>query len=155
MTSLTTGHINSILKGNAMTKPYFIGTFPSCMIGPLPRRKEYCFITNTDNHESSGTHWNSWVVKDKIIYFFDSFGRSPLHAAFPHDYRDILLMFNNNFQYFDKQIQPIDSFTCGYYCIHFIMIFSIGLDLNNFSSEYSSDTNKNDIIVMNIIRSIV
>ena len=64
-------------------------------------------------------------------------------------------MFNNNFRYFDKQIQPIGSYTCGFYCAHFILIFSMGLDLNSFSAEYLKDTNENDIIVTKIIQSII
>ncbi len=152
--ALNTNHINTILKANPYTRRHFIGTFPCCAIEILPKKKIYSFITNVDHHSDSGTHWNAWVVKDKTVFFFDSFGRSPFHPSFPHDYQDILLKFKS-FKYFKRQIQSINSFTCGYFCIHFVLNFSLGLDIGSFSSDYKNDTNKNDIVVMKIIQSIV
>ena len=68
--ALSTQQLDSMLKQEPMTKRYFIGVFPSCFINQvsLPRRN-HCFITNTDNHESSGEHWNAWFVRDGILYF--------------------------------------------------------------------------------------
>ena len=152
--ALNTSNLNTILNENCVTKRYFIGTFPSCTIGRLPRKKAFAFITNTDHHNNSGTHWNAWFARDGTVYFFDSFGRSPLHETFPHDYRDILLKFDT-FKYFNGQIQSVDSFCCGYFCIHFILNLCLGLDMQSFSRDYFKDTNKNDLIVMNIIKSLL
>ena len=53
-----------------------------------------------------------------------------MDETLPHSYRDIILNFNH-VRYFANQIQSFDSFTCGYYCIHFLVIFSVGLDFKN------------------------
>lgn len=152
--ALSTSHINSLLWGNPYTRPYFLGTFPSCAIEKLPRKKSYCFVTNVGHHNSKGSHWTAWHVQDGVVTFMDSFGRSPLDPAFPHDYRDILLKFKD-FRFADKKIQNVKSYACGYFAVHFLLCMCLGLDINDFLSEYSSDTNKNDVIVMKIIKSLI
>jgi hypothetical protein len=152
--ALSTNHINKILWNNPYTKKYFIGTYPACRVEKLPKKKIYAFVTNTDHHSKSGAHWNSWFVRDETVYFFDSFSRSPMHESFPHDYKDIVLKFKK-FAYFNVQVQSFDSFTCGFYVIHHILVFSLGLDFKDLSKEYGKNTQKNDLTVMNIIKSIV
>lgn len=151
--ALSTLHLDSILKGNDISKRYYLGTYPSCLVS-IPRRRRYSFITNTDNHSSSGGHWNAWFINDGTLYFLDTYGRSPYHETFPHDYRDILLKFEH-VEYFKYRIQPFDTSTCGYYCIHFLLLLSLGLNLDDFKEYYSSDTYENDLIVINKIKLLV
>ena len=82
MKSLTTLELDELLKNNAVTKKYFLGTFPACM-SPLTTRKKYSFFTNTDEHNKGGIHWCAWMVDGDEITFFDSFGRHPKDPAFP------------------------------------------------------------------------
>ena len=97
--ALSTVQLESLLRRNPITKRYFIGVYPSC-IYPRSRKKTYCFITNTDDHEEGGEHWNGFFVRDKTLYFFDSFGRSPNDDTLPHSYRDIVrVSFNRFFDY--------------------------------------------------------
>ena len=77
-----------------------------------------------------------------------------MHESFPHDYKDIVLKFKK-FTYFNARVQSFDSFTCGFYVIHHILIFSMGLGFKDFSADYSRDTNENDMNVMKIIKSII
>ena len=44
MKSLTTLELDELLKNNAVTRKYFLGTFPACM-SPLTTRKKYSFLT--------------------------------------------------------------------------------------------------------------
>ena len=152
--ALNTSHINKVLNGSSVTNRYFIGTFPSCEIEKLPKRTIYSFVTNTGDHLSSGVHWNAWFVRDNMLYFFDSFARSPLDKTFPHHYIDIVKKFKD-FRYFDKQLQDFSSYTCGYFCIHFILNMSLGLDFVHFKSEYSRDLKENDVIVLKTIKSLL
>lgn len=149
MKALTTFKLNSILKKNPVTKKNFIGTFPGCVL-PSKNTKQYSFITNTDLHHQSGEHWNAWVVDENNIIFFDSFGRDPRDTSFPNNYKNIVENFNN-FEYSTVQIQDFASVTCGYFCIHFIYVLSLGLDLNFFLNEYSNDFMKNDTIVIDFV----
>ena len=152
--ALNTQHIDKILTKSHVTNRFYIGTSPSCLVEIPSRRRTFAFITNTSHHMDPGSHWNGWFVRNKTLYFIDSFGRSPLHISFPHEIRDILLKFKN-VKYFKKQIQSFDSFCCGYFCIHFIFLFSLGLDFKNFASEYLDNTNENDITVIRNIKSII
>ena len=152
--ALNTLQIDAILRGNVYTKKHYYGTLPSCRAVQLPKKRQFAFITNVDDHSSGGSHWTAWFSKSGHAYFFDSFGRSPLDPSFPHVYRDILLNFKS-FSYFKRQIQSKDSYTCGYFCIHFVLNFCLGLDMASMMSEYSEDTNKNDVIVLKIIKSII
>ena len=149
MKPLTTENLNIVLKENPVTKRAFLGTFPGCVL-PLTKLKQYSFITNTELHHESGEHWNAWFVYGNKVIFFDSFGRDPRDTSFPELYRDILKNFKV-FEFSKTQIQDFTSFTCGYFCIHFIYILSLGLDVDFFVKEYSSDCIKNDDVVIKFV----
>ena len=148
MKSLTTLELDELLKNNTVTKKYFLGTFPACM-SPLTTRKKYSFLTNTDEHNKGGIHWCAWMVDGDEITFFDSFGRHPKDPAFPRHFSEI--MKNFKLRYSNIQLQDFRSNACGYYCIHFLYILSLGLDLDYMFYDYSSDFKKNDTVVYNLV----
>ena len=152
MKVLSTSDIDEILKSNKITKKRFIGTFPSC-IYPYTSRGEYSFISNTEDHTKSGMHWVAWYIKDNCVTFFDSFGRSPFSDTFPQEYTDFIGKYNL-VKYTSKPIQKSESTTCGYFCIHFIYLLSLGLGFESFLEDYF-DLNKNDIVVYNFYNSII
>ena len=152
MKALTTQVLNDILTKNPVTKKKFIGTFPGCIL-PSKNVKQYSFITNTDLHHESGEHWNAWMVKENTLIFFDSFGRDPRDTSFPENYKNIVEKFND-LQYSKTQIQSFASATCGYFCIHFIYVLSLGLDLEFFLNEYSNKLIKNDEFVVEFVNSL-
>ena len=152
MGPLSSLDINAILETTSVTRKHFIGTFPAC-ITPKTAKKRYAFITNTDEHELPGTHWNAWFVDGPNISFFDSFGRSYDDETLPDHYRDIV----NSFQQVDyctNRIQGWKSVNCGLFCIHFIYIKCLGLDYNKFLNEYTTNFETNDLIVNEFIESI-
>ena len=147
MKALTTQTLNKILLKNPVTKKNFIGTFPGC-ISPSKDAKQYSFITNTDLHHQSGEHWNAWIVKDEIV-FFDSFG----DISFPDNYKNIVEQFSS-LEYSKDQIKSFSSVTCGYFCIHFIYVLSLGLDLEFFLNEYSNNFMKNNKLAVDFVNSL-
>ena len=82
----------------------------------LPIYKNGGYIVNIGNCKN-GTHWCSLFVKDKQIFYFDSFAVSP---------NDEILRWSkkNNVQalyYNDKeQFQQLDEMLCGAWCIVFL-----------------------------------
>lgn len=152
--ALNTEQINHVLKNCVYTRMHFLGTFPSCVINNDSQKREYSWISNTSDCSDRGQHWCAWYVKDNVVTFFDSFGRSPLCKSLPHDYKDMVLNYKS-FRYSKRQLQDFNSFTCGHFSIHFILTMSLGLDINSFLKEYSNDKNKNDVTVLNIINSII
>ena len=107
----TTDQLNAALKTNNVTNRYFLGTLPAC-IYPMSKNNVYSFITNTEEHNESGEHWNSWFVRGGKIIFFDSFGRAPSDQAFPQHYRNFIEKFNE-VEYSRTQIQGFNATTCG------------------------------------------
>ena len=153
MIPLTTNQLNKILIDNNVTNRYFLGTFPACNY-PISKKAIYSFITNTDEHDQSGDHWNSWYVHDKKVIFFDSFGRAPYDQAFPQHYRELIKKFNE-VVYSRTQIQGFNASTCGLFCVHCIYVLSLGLDLTSFINDYYNDFKKNDKVVYEIVNSIL
>jgi hypothetical protein len=152
MKALTTIQLNDVLMKNPVTNKSYIGTFPGCVI-PTAKSKRYSFITNTDLHHQRGEHWNAWVVHGEKILFFDSFGRDPRDSTFPEIYKELLNRFNN-FKYTKTQVQNFTSSTCGYYCIHFLYVLSLGLDFEFFLNEYTDDFKMNDIAVIDFVNNL-
>ena len=154
MKALTTKELDFVLKNNEVTKNFFIGTFAACHAPSYKGERVYSFITNTDVHDLTGTHWNSWFVKDNKIVFFDSFGRSPDDPSFPHEYIDIINGFNI-IEYSRTRLQGQFTSTCGFYCIHFIYTLSLGLEIKDFISDYFNNYAVNDSVVLNFVDSII
>ena len=152
MKALTTLEIDRTLKQNPVTRNNFIGTFPACII-PAPQKKMYSFVSNTHAHDRPGEHWNSWVIDGETVLFFDSFGRNVFDPTLPEYYREFVKTFKN-IKCNTVQIQHVDSVACGYFCIHFIYNFSLGLNIKSFLSDYTRDLKLNDFIVSKIIKLI-
>jgi len=151
MKDLTNKDINDVLFKNSVTKRYYIGTFPACLF-PIIKSGKVAFITNTDEHDKAGEHWNAWIVDGNVLTFFDSFGRSPLDETLPKQYHEFTNCFKN-VQYVNSRIQGWESNMCGYFCIHFIYILSLNLEVKHFLSDYTKNFDFNDKIVANILNS--
>ena len=151
MKALSTIEIDQILKKNSVTRDRFLGTFPSC-IYPQTDRKENSFISNTDYHDAPGRHWIAWYVNQSTVTFFDSFGRAPFNDYFPVQYTDFIDKFDRVI-YMNGALQKSDSVACGYYCIHFIYVFSLGLTFDSFLEDYY-DLKNNDIVATDFVYSI-
>lgn len=151
MKNLSTKELNEILMGNSVTRKTFLGTFPACMV-PVTKRKRYAFITNSQEHNKPGEHWNAWFVNEKTITFFDSFSRKPTDLSFPHHYQEIIKKFDN-IKYVDVRVQSDTSQRCGLFCIHWIYVMSLGLKYDSFLSDYTENLEKNDYDVLRIVNS--
>ena len=128
--------LDQFLKNNDYTKRYFLGTYPACKV-PTSRKKVFCFITNTDEHDKPGKHWVAWFVRGKEVTFFDSFGRSPFNSAFPHDFIDFSEKFEKC-KFISNPVQEPGSPWCGLHCIHFIFMMCVGLDVGDFLKNYKT-----------------
>ena len=150
---LTTTQLDDILLNTSVTSKSYIGTYPSCF-SPTSTRPYYTFISNTEEHDENGEHWCAWVVKDDTVCFFDSFGRSPNDETLPKYFKDIVKKFKI-VRYTNYRVQDWSSKACGYFCIHFIYVLSLGLDYKDFLNDYSRDFEKNDSVAFNFVSSII
>ena len=150
---LTTTQLDDILLNTSVTSKSYIGTYPSCF-SPTSTRPYYTFISNTEEHDENGEQWCAWVVKDDTVCFFDSFGRSPNDETLPKYFKDIVKKFKI-VRYTNYRVQDWSSKACGYFCIHFIYVLSLGLDYKDFLNDYSRDFEKNDSVAFNFVSSII
>ena len=151
--SLTTTEINKFMFSNSAVNRYFLGTFPACQM-PLISQKWYCFITNTDEHDKPGQHWNAWFVKNGQLSFLDTFGRSIDDVQLPSYYRDYVKNFHE-YEYCKIPIQSISSKNCGLFCIHFTYLMSFGFDFEYFLNQFYFNVNLNDNVVEQFYNSVL
>ena len=151
MRALTNKDLNDVLFKNPVTKRYYVGTFPACLFPVISERS--MFITNTDQHDLSGQHWNAWIVDGDNLIFFDSFGRSPLDETLPKQYHYFTKKYKK-YQYVKFRVQDWQSNMCGYFCVHFLYVLALNLEIKHFLSDYTTNFDDNDRIVSNIFHSI-
>ena len=72
------------------------------------------FVNIVDGSQG-GTHWTCFIVKDKKLYYFDSFGGTPDEFLINQLSKPII---NHNYK-----IQDINSKLCGSYCLYFFNLF--------------------------------
>ena len=143
MMALDTIDIDYVLKKD-ITKKEFIGVFPSCEI-PKSEMKRYFFITNTDTHDEPGSHWTAWMVENDKVEFFDSFGRSPVNYQMPHYYKHYVL--GKRVSYSSLRVQNFSSKTCGYFCVFYVYLRSLGFDYEFIVRELGNLDNNDEIVV--------
>lgn len=84
-----------------------------------------CFILNIDESKNSGTHWTCLSVKNKVCYYFDSYGFCP-----PDEIRSYC---DGHECYFSSfKIQKQNEIICGHYCVYLLYL------LNNNISFYEA-----------------
>ena len=150
MMALNTIDINYVLKRNNITKEEFIGVFPSCEI-PESEMKRYFFITNTDTHDEAGSHWTAWMVEHDKVEFFDRFGRSPVNYQLSYYYKHYVL--GKRVSYSSLRVQNFSSKTCGYFCVFYVYLRSLGFDYE-FIVNKLRNLNNNDEIVVEFYRTL-
>jgi len=104
------------------------------------------YIVNMENHTKDGSHWTAFFYDPKCSIYFDSFGIIPSKEV---EYKIIPYVYNN------RQIQDIDSTSCGYYsteCIKFCENFKNQMNaFNTFCGMFSSNTKLNENILAKLI----
>ena len=145
--------IYSLIGRDPVLKTQFLGVFAADELPSyMPVGKG--LIVNCCNRDLPGQHWLAiYQSTTKKVEFFDSFGRDPRDTSFPDNYKNIVEKFND-LEYSKVQIQSFNSVTCGYFCIHFIYVLSLGLDLEFFLNEYSNNFMKNDEFVVDFVNSL-
>ena len=116
----------------------------------LPEKLENGFFiinlqSSTDGH---GTHWTALlVINPCYAIYFDSFGEVP-----PKDVEVKLKYYLHN----KKDIQNINSSSCGFYCIGFIKFMSKFPNnpkqaFDTFIAMFCNDTQRNEEILSKIL----
>ena len=105
------------------------------------------YIINMQNSDAgNGTHWVSMYYNVYENYYFDAFGFNC-----PKEIQEKLM----NYSYSKKDIQDINSSSCGWYCIAFIKFLykrPFKRDFYDcFINLFSKDTKNNEVILKQIL----
>lgn len=146
-----TDKIESYIKRDRFAKMHFLGVFAR---DKLPEINHYpvSVVINTDPSYLPGQHWVAFYIdKNKKCSFFDSFGQKPSYYGLEKYLKINCRKLNFN----KKQLQGRSSYTCGYYCVYFVVLMSRGLCLekiiNVFSEKYFSF---NDFMIQKLIKDL-
>jgi len=111
----------------------YLGTYPKDWLYkavPMIKEKSNCsMIVNLDNHNQGGSHWVAIYVearpnKKKSIEYYDSFARPPPKIILDEMKRMIKQADAGEYmklKYNGKKQQDVNSVSCGFMCINFIL----------------------------------
>ena len=124
-----------------------MGVFAADQI-PLVWMRPTAFIFNTQRHNKHGLHWVAiFVNKNGDAWYFDSFGVPPYRP----DHINRIRRNVRKFRWNSRQLQSGTSDKCGYFCLMFLHYMSVGLGIEHFFKNSSSDLHKNNQIVRNYV----
>lgn len=120
----------------------FGGVFPKDLF-PDNIQKGKFYIINMDDSIGNGTHWvcicNKINKKNELVYF-DSFGVVP-----PKQVLKTLKAKEEDVLFSNFQLQDVDSFYCGYYCIYVINeMLKKNRSILEIVFDFGHDKKKND-----------
>ena len=137
-------NINQIEEKRNLPKSIFKGVGSTEALPTGVNSYPYCFVRNTDCNCLPGEHWVAFYF-DKYGHghYFDSFGRKPPHELWIKYLEDKSML---GIKYFNHQVQPYDTQTCGYFCIYYLL-HRYYLDPIKYS-DYSimSDVSNSDVV---------
>ena len=98
------------------------------------------YILNLDDYKGGGTHWTCFRVLGNDKIYFDSFG------FIAPEYLDKML---KPYTYNKKEIQDINTSSCGWFCLQCIIYCSNSVHdakttFNNFIKNYGDNTMMNE-----------
>lgn len=116
---------------------------------PLRLPSSSALVVNTDPHTKSGTHWIAiFLDANGKMEYMDSFGQPPLIP-------DHIKFIRRNSCCYRYNVQPLQSYgtsVCGQYCLVYLYLRSHGYAMKDFTTLFSEDVNKNDLIVDKIFK---
>ena len=105
-----------------------------------PEHLKKFWIVNLDNSLGEGTHWVLCSLLDnQEAVYFDSYGLPP-----PLEVIAFLKKYRKNIKYNTEDFQPINSSTCGYWCLFFGNELSKGLKFENILDTFTDKVRYND-----------
>lgn len=139
-----------LLKALPFTDAGIGGVYPADRV-PWSWARPCAIIVNTDNHTQPGTHWVAiYLGSNGRGIYFDSFGMPPFDKRIAQRLRRNCRIYEYN----EKRIQDISSNVCGQYCIVVLHWLFNNKSLRAFHKLFSSDTKRNDRIIIKMFKNI-
>lgn len=120
MMMTTTTQLNAWAKTLFTPDDRFLGVFSSNTLPKSGQMNDVMLIVNLDTSNLPGTHWCAIKTRDDEAYYFDPFGESP-----PTHIAQWLTKQFHSWTANNRQVQPLDTFLCGQFCLHFLYYASL------------------------------
>ena len=123
------------IVSDGMACKYFGGLMSSDRLIFIPSSRVF-YICNTDSWEGEGKHWVVINFIQNNVEFFDPIGKAPdaCFLKFMKKYRTKII--HNT-----KRVQPLNTNTCGEYCIFFASFRSRDVKYKNILSYMQKQEN--------------
>ena len=103
-----------------------------------------CLIANTDTSTGGGKHWVAfYITAENKAEFFCSYGTAPFR---PDEFYRFLRQFSS-FIYCDQRLQGYGSYSCGQYCVYYLVNRFKGKTDYEIMDDFTEDLNLNDCLV--------
>ena len=103
-----------------------------------------CLIANTDTSTGGGKHWVAfYFTEDDKAEFFCSYGTAPFR---PDEFYRLLIKFSS-FTWFDRRLQSRGSYSCGQYCVYYLVNRFQGRSSNEIMEDFTDDLDLNDCLI--------
>ena len=129
--------------------PGYIGTFSLDELREFKLRIFPVYIiVNLDLRSNFGTHWIALAIYTNDVFICDSLGTLVPSSRFPTELVNFLhtVCFKKKI-HVTKQLQHMNSSTCGLYVAYFVYLMSKTHSYNNFLSNFGSDYEINDLTI--------
>lgn len=124
----------------------FKGVF-ACDMLPNKISLPACFIINLSPISESGTHWVAlYIDENGFGEYFDSYGLKPTNKFILY----FIKFHCKKYQYNKRQLQHINSKTCGLYAASYLAYKLRKKSLIIFCNIFCSNTFINDIVIENL-----
>ena len=139
----------NVLNGVLNNVPGYIGTFSLDELRTFKLRMFPVFIIlNLDLRTNSGTHWVALAIYNNDVFICDSLGTLIPSSRFPSELVNFLhTVCYKKTIHVTKQLQDINSSTCGLYAAFFVYSMSKTNSYNNFLSNFGSNCEINDLTI--------
>jgi hypothetical protein len=149
---MNTVQLIKFFKKDKYARKSFCGVLPLDMLPIRKVRRNCSFIINTHNSNQPGEHWFSiYVPKSGPIEYFDSYGQKPLNK----EVYDFIKVNGFKYKYNEKEIQGINSISCGKFAILFIYFRTRNYTLNQYLKFFTSNKIHNDIFINKLYDKLV
>lgn len=132
-------------------RPFFRGVFARDTLPNIVERYPAVYVVNTDYSHRSRQHWVTIVLWDPSYgIVFDSFGQTP--ERWGKEFKDFIDKHVKRYEYFNIQIQSIDSSYCGLFVLAFLYaVMCMFLTTEQFKSLFQKNVMENDTIVYSFV----
>ena len=86
-----------------------------------------CMAINIDHSSNEGTHWTCLFLKNRVSYYFDSYGFEPT--------LEVKKYCQGSRLYSSFSIQKMNEVICGHYCTYVLYKLSLGDNFYNICDE--------------------